>query len=481
MSVLAMRQKLGYRSNSLPVPATSCVEPRPLGEVESKGASSRNPEESAYRKRRRKQRFPRHFSMSPATTTPAHVLTELVAEEPTQRNGLDLFEELRIYGHPGLCFTTTAYPEIPPVPVQETIHPKASTSRSDLPQNIGSTEGGLEEHFPPEIGWDTRSMLEKNKEDCEQSQKRNETHQYYFPFQSSDFTAVSSDLLVHNRELSQNSRAFTLPQQFKCRQMQSPKLWALENNLLKEGLSSRHQGQTAKNSFVSRDTQSVEGTAPEAQTSFDVLKSIWNWDIRRQGTAKASVSKTSGCSFMNRLIPPQCKTSYQGLCPEQGHLGNTLKLYTEGIFPKHSHPVYMLDSEASAQEYTAEMPRYTAKAPINGTSVRACHHELPLPPPCLAVDQTGAQEWLESWEHRLPLARSTLFTSQQEYGGKSRCGIGDWFYALEPRSFLNQNPQLPLAFFPPSEALEHSCSPTPYITFHGSSPEAWVFPRMKLY
>ncbi|XP_075770942.1 proline-rich protein 19 isoform X2 [Pelodiscus sinensis] len=43
--------------------------------------------------------------------------------------------------------------------------------------------------------------------------------------------------------------------------------------------------------------------------------------------------------------------------------------------------------------------------------------------------------------------------------------------------------QLPMSFFPPSEALEHGHSPLPALhrQLEDSSPEAWAFPRMKLY
>ncbi|XP_030069178.1 proline-rich protein 19 [Microcaecilia unicolor] len=477
VSEFAMRQKLGYSSNPRSLQATSSVEPRTFSEAESKGVSSRNPGESAYRKRRRKQRFPRHFSMSPATT-PAHMLTELVAEEPTQKNGLDLFEELKIYGHPGLYFTATAYPEIP---AQNATHPRPPVLRRGLPQSTGFTTEGLEEHFPAGMGWVTSSELEKNEEDCKQSQKRIETHQYHVPFLDRDSTAAGSDVLAQGCKLSQNFQAFTFPQQFKCGQVMSPKLCGLEKELQRESLSGKHQGHMAKDSFVFRDIQDVEGTAPDAQTSFDVLKSFWDSDIHKEGTAKVLIPKTSDCSCMNKLIPSQWKTSYRGLCPEQRQFRSTMKLCSEKIYPMHSCPVHVLNSEASAQKYMADKSKYTTKASLNGAAVRACNHELPLPPPCMSVDQTGAQDWLESWEDKLPLARSRLFISQQGHSGKSHCGIEDCVCALKPRSFLKQKPQLPLAFFPPSEALEHTCSPPSCITSYGSSPEAWVFPRMKLY
>nr|XP_033819365.1 uncharacterized protein LOC117369233 [Geotrypetes seraphini]XP_033819366.1 uncharacterized protein LOC117369233 [Geotrypetes seraphini]XP_033819367.1 uncharacterized protein LOC117369233 [Geotrypetes seraphini]XP_033819368.1 uncharacterized protein LOC117369233 [Geotrypetes seraphini] len=477
VSEFALRQKLGYSSNPRSSQATSCVEPRTFSEADNKGVSSRNQGESAYRKRRRKQRFPRHFSMSPATT-PAHVLTKLVAEKPTQKNGLDLFEELKIYGHPGLCFTATAYPEIP---VQNASHSRPPVLRSDLPQSTGFITEGLEEHFPAGMSWVKSCESEKNKEDCEQSQKRNETHQYHVPFLDRDCTAAASDLVAHDHKLFQNFQAFTYPQHLKCGQVLSPKMCGLEKEHLRESLLGRRQGHIAKNSFVFRDTQSLEGTASDVQTSFDVLKSIWNSDIHTEGTAKVSVSKTSDCSCLNKLIPSHCSTSYRGMCPGQRHLKNILKLCTEKRYPSHTCPVHVLNNEASAQKYMTSRPKYTTKSSLNGAADRACHHEVSLPPPCMTVDQNGTQQWLESWEDKLPLTRSRLFTSQQEHSGKSHCGIEDCFCALKPRSFLKQNPQLPLAFFPPSEALEHTCSLSPYSTSYESSPEAWVFPRMKLY
>ncbi|XP_067419884.1 proline-rich protein 19 [Emydura macquarii macquarii] len=105
------------------------------------------------------------------------------------------------------------------------------------------------------------------------------------------------------------------------------------------------------------------------------------------------------------------------------------------------------------------------------------------PVPRASMDQVRAPDCSQPWDTRAATARTW---DLPEASGEGCPCAGGWEsrFPMQGAQQLRALQQLPMSFFPPSEALEHRHSPLP--TLHGRlleqySPEAWVFPRMKLY
>uniref|UniRef100_A0A8C3FLH6 Uncharacterized protein n=1 Tax=Chrysemys picta bellii TaxID=8478 RepID=A0A8C3FLH6_CHRPI len=100
-----------------------------------------------------------------------------------------------------------------------------------------------------------------------------------------------------------------------------------------------------------------------------------------------------------------------------------------------------------------------------------------------SVEPVRASACYQPWDSRAATPRAwDLPEAMGE--GCPRAGGWEGRFPLVGAQQLCTLQQLPMSFFPPSEALEHGRSPPP--TLHGyrleeGSPEAWVFPRMRLY
>uniref|UniRef100_A0A8C0J4E8 Uncharacterized protein n=1 Tax=Chelonoidis abingdonii TaxID=106734 RepID=A0A8C0J4E8_CHEAB len=100
-----------------------------------------------------------------------------------------------------------------------------------------------------------------------------------------------------------------------------------------------------------------------------------------------------------------------------------------------------------------------------------------------SVEPVRAPTFYQPWDSRAAAPR-TWDLPEASGEGCPRAEGWESEFPLGGAQELCALQQLPMSFFPPSEALEHGRSPPP--TLHGywleeGSPEAWVFPRMKLY
>ncbi|KAM9114729.1 proline-rich protein 19 [Pangshura tecta] len=189
--------------------------------------------------------------------------------------------------------------------------------------------------------------------------------------------------------------------------------------------------------------QSTARAAPQTQTqtSVDVLKSIWS---PHQPSQAAEVLAPRALAWPR---PGHRAVSWE-LGSEPALLPQACSLHRQG---PHLEP--------------ARKPRH-ATGLLSVLGRPRDHGQKPA-----AVEPGRAPTFYQPWDSRAA-APST--------SGEGCPCAGGW----ESRFPLGGGQQLPMSFFPPSEALEHGRSPPP--TLHGyrleeGSPEAWVFPRMKLY
>ncbi|KAJ7304002.1 hypothetical protein JRQ81_011520 [Phrynocephalus forsythii] len=332
----------------------------------------------------------------------------------------------------------------------------ASDEHCRLKEALGKTaRHGLEESFWQPRGEHARSEVAKSV-----FSKRNDSKRHWVPFpvhESSD----SADL-----NMSSNGPGpfpLTELQQYSCNYELSPDQWNV---------------QEMETAAILNPSQELHSSLPpdlglrfsESQTSFDVLKSIWSPKVHSRG-ARHPMSHVLGCSRLahqppsprelnlrhNRqpedflqlfsVVPPRhyfCgQNPQQEMCVPSRH-----QQHGNGLFSAMAHP----------RTYCPKVSGKQGK-PSNGQ---------------LAWGLMEAPERMQGNQGR-GLSRSGNQTRDLER-----------LLQLDGPQQLQIFQQLPLSYFPPSEALEESTD-IPLYTFQGhllgrqSSPEPWAFPRMKLY
>ncbi|XP_039208187.1 uncharacterized protein LOC120312049 [Crotalus tigris] len=210
----------------------------------------------------------------------------------------------------------------------------------------------------------------------------------------------------------------------------------------------------------------TERAAPDFQTSFDVLKSIWSPKLPSK-EAKLPISGALACSSLAHL-----PLSSRELHSEQGQPKEFFQLDVISP-PPHSFYRQCFQQDVSAPSRHPQLK--------NGLSVQG--------KPRLYYQKISSQQERASHDHQLwGLAEASEKKQGSRGKGASRpgnqvCGLGRLLH-LEDAQQLQVFQQLPMSCFPPSEALENGNSPLCTLQGHlwgQPSPEPWAFPRMKLY
>ncbi|CAM4625729.1 unnamed protein product [Lepidochelys kempii] len=236
------------------------------------------------------------------------------------------------------------------------------------------------------------------------------------------------------------------PLQHSCAHRLSPELWQVLQT----------QTQSKRPPLELHTSQTMERAASEMQTSFDVLKSIWS---PNQPSQAAEVLAPRALAWP---CPGHRAVSWK-LCSEPALLPQVCSLDRQG---PHLEPLL--------PPKEAQKPRHANRLLVKPRD----HCQKPA-----SMEPVRAPNCYQPWDSRAAAPRTW---DLPEASGEGCPHAGEWKsrFSLGGPQQLRTLQQLPMSFFPPSEALEHSRSPQP--TLHGylleeGSPEAWVFPRMKLY
>lgn len=270
--------------------------------------------------------------------------------------------------------------------------------------------------------------------------------------------------------LSKSPGCFLLadPQPYSLAYQLSPDQWNLQE-AEPHPVHNLHPSQELHNfsQLLDFGLATLERAAPECQTSFDVLKSIWSPKLPSK-EAKRPSSRALASSSLAPL-----PLSSRELNSERGQPEEFVQL---DVISQQPHSFYR---QCFQQEGSAANRHPQLK---NGLSVqgkpRLYYHQK------MSAEQGRASHSRQLWG--LAEASEKMQSSREQ--GASRpsnqvCGL-ERLLQLEDARQLQVLQQLPMSCFPPSEALEDGNSPLCALPGHRwgqSSPEAWAFPRMKLY
>ncbi|XP_039368693.1 proline-rich protein 19 isoform X2 [Mauremys reevesii] len=225
------------------------------------------------------------------------------------------------------------------------------------------------------------------------------------------------------------------PPQYPCAHWLSPELWQVLQT------QTQTQTQSKRPPPELHASQSTARAGPETQPSCDVLRSIWSPSQAAEVLAPRALAWPR---------PGHRAVSWE-LCSEPAPLPQACWQHRQG--PR-------LEPLLPPRE--ARQPRLLSVLGRPGD-----HGQKPA-----SVEPVRAPTFYQPWDSG---ARGEGCPRAGGWGSRFPLGGAQQLCALQ---------QLPMSFFPPSEALERGRSPPP--TLHGyrleeGSPEAWVFPRMKLY
>lgn len=210
---------------------------------------------------------------------------------------------------------------------------------------------------------------------------------------------------------------------------------------------------------------STERAAPESQTSFDVLRSIWSPNVPSSGT-RCPVPRALGYPFL----------AHQPSSLREMNSGQEEFLQLYSITPEQS-------SWSHRQNPLQEI-HVSSRRPLNGhhgfsglAKPRNQCHKAALEPGRIS---NGYQLWGPTG--------ASVRTQETTEKGCQRTSIQacsrERLSQMEALQQLRLFQQLPMSYFPPSEVLENKQSSLHTLQGHllgQSSPEPWAFPRMKLY
>ncbi|XP_034293905.1 uncharacterized protein LOC117677668 isoform X2 [Pantherophis guttatus] len=430
-----------------------------LLEQKSSNCKSRNSEQSVSLKnqKEREQNFLSCFSHDPT-----HRAERVADDGLARREDCELFAEPEVHG-PHNFFLTAAQPHSLlsassesvdsasssfALPEEQCVPPAVRTARH-WEQSLGESRG-RQERFEGK----KRGPLKKTAT----SKRHNQLRQ---PLAARDSFGSAG--------LSQSPVGFLLadPQPHPFAYQLSPDRWTLREAESAPVYNSHPSQELHNSQLLDLGLSAVERAAPESQTSFDVLKSIWSPKLPRK-EAKLPVSQALACSSLAHL-----PLSSRELKSEQGQPKEFFQL---NVISQQPHSFYR---QCFQQEVSAPSRHPQLKGGLSAPGKPRLYYQK------VSAEQGRTSHNYQFWG----LAEaSEKMQSSREKGAPSRgenqiCGLERLLH-LGNAQQLQMLQQLPMSYFPPSEALEKRDSPL--CTLQGrlwgqSSPEPWAFPRMRLY
>ncbi|KAJ6623380.1 hypothetical protein lerEdw1_014846 [Lerista edwardsae] len=326
-------------------------------------------------------------------------------------------------------------------PLQETLH--------------RSTQQGLREAL-----WESKSRQEKMETSARQLPKKNASKRHCLPFTLHDSLA-SVNLSVVGKGPDQFPLAGL--QQYSCVYELSPEQWHFQETEFPSVPSLHHSQDLYDFQPLDLGFRNTERTASESQTSFDVLKSIWSPKVAGRG-AKLPVSRALGYPCLTHQPPAS-----RELNSEQGQPKEFFQLYS---FIPQQH--CSLDRQNPSQEVCAP-----SRHSQHGNGLFSAFAKPRTHCQKVSLDQGRTLNSYQLWGMTEAPAR---MQGSRDKGGPTHSL--EKLLQMEGVQQLHVFQQLPMSYFPPSEALENKHSPL--YTLQGQllgqpSPEPWAFPRMKLY
>lgn len=305
--------------------------------------------------------------------------------------------------------------------------------------------------------WDPRGRQERT-EVARKLQKKTACKRHCLPF-------ITHDSLGSVNLSTEDKHSCHFPsvdhQQYTCIHGPSPEQWNLRETSESAPIHSLHPSQDLCGSkTLDLGLRTTERAACDSQTSFDVLKSIWS---RNVAPRRAQFLDSRGLGYPHLTH----QSSYsRALNSEQGQPKEFLELCN--ILPQQRCSAHRQSSQQEAF-VPARHPHVSVMAKPRGD----CQKE-----------QGCASNSFHFWRQTGALARMQGTRDQGcAQSGNQACSL-EQLLQMETAQQLRAFQQLPLSYFPPSEALEKMHSPLHTLQGHllrQSSPEPWAFPRMKLY
>lgn len=383
-------------------------------------------------------------------------------DRSSQRQDLESFAEPEVFDQPNF-YLATIHPlaHLLSAPTQHVNLTSRSsfTAEDQRPLQetlLRTTRQGLRETL-----WEIKSRQEK----FEQLPKKNVSKRYCLPFAPHDFLG-SVNLSV----VGKGSDPLPLPalQQHSCVYELSPERWNCQETELASTPSFHHSQDPHDFQPLDLGFRSAERTGSESQTSFDVLKSIWSPKAFGRGT-KLSVSRALGYPCLTHQPPAS-----RELNSEQGQAKEFFQLYSV-IPPQHCS----LERPNPQQEvFPPSRHSQQGNGWFSGLAKPRTHCQKG------SLEQEGTSNSYQFWGLTEASAKRQGSREKGCTGSGSQACSLERLLQMDGAQQLRVFQQLPMSYFPPSEALENRHSPL--YTLQGQllgqpSPEPWAFPRMKLY
>ncbi|XP_042703929.2 uncharacterized protein LOC101948122 [Chrysemys picta bellii] len=407
--------------------------------LDTGSSGSGNSEQGISGKRRRGQEV-----LAFRSPSPVHTVIKTGERRATRRDDLESLGACELFGQP-----PTAAPSHHALLSGSALH--ACTIATFAPQAPGPLpRAGQCCGRSWEAIWEPRTRLERASMAFRPARKAraSEGHGqgHWMPFAAGD-SVRTLGLGLDSRSPAECPLA--KPPQHPCAHWLSPELWQVLQT----------QTQSKRPAPELHASQPMARAAPETQTSFDVLKSIWS---PNQPSQAAEVLAPRALAWPR---PGHRAVSWE-LCSEPALLPQACSQHRPG---PHLEPLLPPGE--------ARKPRH-ANGLLSVLGKPRDHCQKPA-----SVEPVRASTCYQPWDSRAATPRAWELP---EAMGEGCPRAGGWEGRFPPvgAQQLCTLQQLPMSFFPPSEALEHGRSPPP--TLHGyrleeGSPEAWVFPRMRLY
>ncbi|XP_053124652.1 uncharacterized protein LOC128333311 [Hemicordylus capensis] len=433
-------------------------------QLQSSGGSRNSDQGVSLKKRREREPL---FLTSP-TPCPVHTSTRMAEERSAHREDFESFSEPEVCDqHSFYLAAVQPHPHLPSVSSQH-VNSVAESSSASEGQSLQETFLRTAQHWEQGLRaalWESRSRPGKVEGANGQLPKKVSKRQC-LPFGTQN-SFGSVNLNVNDKGVGRFPLADS--QQYSCVYEISPERWNFRETE-PAAIHSLHPSQELCGPQpLDLGLRTTERAASESQTSFDVLKSIWSPKAAVKG-AKLPESKALGFPRLAHQQP-----SSRELNLEQGQPKEFFQLYS--IIPQQHCSLYRPNPQ---QEVC--MPGIRPQ-PGNGWFTVLAKPRTHCQKVSLEQGRTSNSSWfggLTEVPARMPGRRDTGCPRFENRA----CSLEERLLQIEEVQQLRVFQQLPMSYFPPSEALEHGHSPLP--TLQGqllgqSSPEPWAFPRMKLY
>ncbi|XP_042295981.1 proline-rich protein 19 [Sceloporus undulatus] len=425
----------------------------------SSSSSSRNSDLGVSLKKRRGQEEPFLAGFSPS---PGYTAVRMAEERPGQGESFEISIEPEGIDQYSFHLTTVhPYPHLHSASSQHMNSPRNSEEqlRTSQPWEQGSAEAF----------WGPRGRQERAEVATKRAlPKKQISRRHCMPFTTHDPLA-SSSLTMNNS--GSDPFLLTEPPQHSCVYELSPDVWWLRG-MEPVPVHSLHPSQELRSfQLLDPGLRNTERAPAESQTSFDVLKSIWSPKPPRKGT-KLPVPRPLAYPHLARQLPSSGELNL-----DQGQPEEFLQLYN--IIPEQHC--------ASFYRQNPQQDMVIASRPAqHGNDLFSVLANPRIYCQKVSVEQGKPSESYPIWGLAEAPERSQG-TREKSSSSRTESQAGDLerLIQLESAWQLQAFQQLPMSYFPPSEALEGS-GKTPLCTLQGhllgqASPEPWAFPRMKLY